>query len=34
MNRFLIQAKTQADDGIGGFSATWDDMLVDFGYLN
>ena len=34
MNRFLIQAKTQADDGIGGFTEDWSDLKEVFGYLD
>ena len=34
MNRFLIQAKTQADDGIGGFTDDWSDLKEVFGYLD
>ena len=34
MNRFLIQAKTQADDGIGGFAEDWSDLKEVFGYLD
>ena len=34
MNRFLIQAKTQADDGIGGFTEDWSDLEEVFGYLD
>ena len=34
MNRFLIQAKTQADDGIGGFTEDWSDLIEVFGYLD
>lgn len=34
MNRFLIQAKTQADDNIGGFTEDWSDLKEVFGYLD
>ena len=34
MNRFLIQAKTQDDDGIGGFTEDWSDLKEVFGYLD
>ena len=34
MNRFLIQAKTQANDGIGGFTEDWSDLKEVFGYLD
>ena len=34
MNRFLIQAKTQADDGIGGFTEDWSDLKEVLGYLD
>ena len=34
MNRFLIQSKTQADDGIGGFTEDWSDLKEVFGYLD
>ena len=34
MNRFLIQAKTQADDGIGSFTEDWSDLKEVFGYLD
>ena len=34
MNRFLIQAKTQADDGIGGFTEDWSDLKEVSGYLD
>ena len=34
MNRFLIQAKTQADDGIGGFTEDWSDLKEVFGDLD
>lgn len=34
MNRFLIQAKTQADDNIGGFTEEWSDLKEVFGYLD
>ena len=34
MNRCLIQAKTQADDGIGGFTEDWSDLKEVFGYLD
>ena len=34
MNRFLIQAKTQADDNIGGFTEDWSDFKEVFGYLD
>ena len=34
MNRFLIQAKTQSDDGIGGFTEDWSDLKEVFGYLD
>ena len=34
MNRFLIQAKTQADDGIGGFTEDWSDLKEVFGHLD
>ena len=34
MNRFLIQAKTQADDNIGGFTEDWSDLKEVSGYLD
>ena len=34
MNRFLIQAKTQVDDNIGGFTEDWSDLKEVFGYLD
>ena len=34
MNRFILQAKTQADDGIGGFTEDWSDLKEVFGYLD
>ena len=34
MNRFLIQAKTQADDNIGGFTEDWSNLKEVFGYLD
>ena len=34
MNRFLIQAKTQSDDDIGGFTEDWSDLKEVFGYLD
>ena len=34
MNRFLIQAKTQADDNIGGFTEDWSDLKEVFGYID
>ena len=34
MNRFLIQTKTQADDGIGGFTEDLSDLKEVFGYLD
>ena len=34
MNRFILQAKTQADDNIGGFTEDWSDLKEVFGYLD
>ena len=34
MNRFILQAKTQPDDGIGGFTEDWSDLKEVFGYLD
>ena len=34
MNRFILQAKTQADDNIGGFTEDWSDLEEVFGYLD
>ena len=34
MNRFILQAKTKADDGIGGFTEDWSDLKEVFGYLD
>ena len=34
MNRFILQAKTQAGDGIGGFTEDWSDLKEVFGYLD
>ena len=34
MNRFLIQAKTQVDDNIGGFTEDWSDLKAVYGFLD
>lgn len=34
MNKFLIQNKSQADDGIGGFKEEWVDFKQVSGYLD
>lgn len=34
MNRFIIQARTQVDDDIGGFKEDWNDLNEVFGYLD